>query len=64
MNCNSNHGQQKRISFNTFKVAMLSNSVLYVSATMTDMSKAKNPYESNLSGSSNVIEYTPAQNHK
>jgi hypothetical protein len=55
---------KENVSFNTFKLAMLSNSVFTVLATMTDMSKAKNPYESNLFGRSNVIEYTPAQNHK
>jgi len=55
---------KENVSFNTFKVDMLSNSVFSVSATMTDMSKSKNPYESNLFGSSNVIEYTTAQNHK
>lgn len=49
---------KERVSFNTFKEAMLSNSVIKVLASIGDMSKAKNPYESNLSTRSNVIEYT------
>ena len=49
------------ISFITLKKAMLSNTMFKVLATIGDMSKAKNPYESNLSSSSNIIEYTPVK---
>lgn len=49
------------VSFITLKKAMLSTPVFKVLATIGDLSKAKNPYESNLSTSSNVIEYTPVK---
>ena len=52
------------VSFITLKKAMLSTPVFKVLATIGDMSKAKNPYESNLSTNSNVIEYTPVKNPK
>jgi hypothetical protein len=48
----------KQVSFDTFKEAVLSNPLFNVLATIGDMSKTKNPYESNLIGRSNVVEYT------
>lgn len=44
------------VSFNTFRGATQSNPVIKVSASIGDMSKARNPYESNLWTGSNVIE--------
>jgi hypothetical protein len=49
---------KKQVSFDTFKETMLTNPLINVLATIGDVSKAKNPYESNLSSRSNVIEYT------
>jgi len=47
---------KERVSYWTFREAMLSNPVIRVLATIGDMSKAKIPFESNLLTDSNIIE--------